>query len=944
MNALKTKLVGGTIAAVAALFATQSSALAQVTIVCVDGGGTAPATVAGGGNLADIFNAAADWWEKSFVTTPYTLTLTFSWGARPGSILAEHVLSAQGGTPNRETAGTIVFDNDGSSSWFLDPTPCANDEFTTGPTYTSSDLGGGSVNVGRTYSGATGSAAGRTDLFAVALHEIAHALGMSSANTSFVAENVDGDVDVTAPLPFQGSVLPTVSGAHLNLTNTLMFPSIGNSLRRWPSAADVLANAQISQMTDVLRGYEPSGARGALLGSGATPATLTTLPNFVSNNTGSSGGAVYFTLQVSSLLNLTGIDLNTGLPAGTALESEFYVNTASTDLSNLTTVLPVNNWQLRGRLAGTAAGSNVPSQLTFLDAPTLVPGTYLVALTGCYNNLYTNGTGSNATVSGSALQFSGGAATNVAFQGTVITPRILNGTFRYTHAVCGNVSLTTPPEFDGGNFGNVGGAVYFQLDVGTFFGRRICGIDVHTSVAAGTPLTADLYVNSVETNVNLLTTGSPSLAAANWVRVSAMTGVSNGLGIPSPMVLTSPLALPPGSFVFALAGNFEHRYTNGTATNTTTSASLVTFTAGGASNVPFVGTVFTPRVFNATFQIEAPTTPIANYPFQAVANNVGQGCGGAPTQVFERFGAGTFDLANRDILFSMGGGALTTSVVGATAVVAPVAPNLGLGDDQNTALIPLGFTIDGLCASAISVSSNGYIWLGDLGAADFSPSEAEFVAQGARVAPYWTDLNPFSGGSIHVDIGAGVARVTYLNVFAFGGTVPEVTTQIELRPNSIRIRYNPAGGAFASAVLTGLTNGVSTTPVPASLNLSAGGIATRSWDSHLRMGALSRPIVGNTCQFQTVGIPSGALGASLLALGPAVPGIPLSPITPVGCNQYHQPGASTLAIFFGNCSGTTNLNIPANGSLVGILFAVQSASLGSVILTSNGVDCRVGAF
>jgi hypothetical protein len=521
---------------------------------------------------------------------------------------------------------------------------------------------------------------------------------------------------------------------------------------------------------------------------------------------------------------------------------------------------------------------------------------------------------------------------------------VFNGTFRYVHGMCGTDVLTTPPEFVSNNQGSVGGAGYFQMDVLSSFGRTICGIDVHTSAAAGTPLTADLYVNIVETNIALLTTGAPALAASNWCRVSAMTGVANGPGVPSPMLLAVPLDLPLGSYVMAVAGNFQHLYTNGTGSNEVASGGGVTFRAGGASNVPFTGTVFTPRVFNATFHVDVPPGPITTFPFQALANPVGQGCGGAPSQVYEVFGAGTFDLANRDILFSLGGGAVTTSVLAGSPIVPPVAPDLGLGDDQNTALIPLGFAITGLCANAVSVASNGYVWLGALGAADFTESEPEFVSQGARVAAYWTDLNPAAGGSIHVDIGAGVARVTYVNVFPFGGAAPEATTQIELRPTSIRIRYNPAGGAFATSVLTGLTNGVPPPLAPGSVNFSAGGVAARPWNSHLRVSALGRPILGTTVPFETAGIPTGAIAAALIAIGPAVSGIPLAPLTPVGCNQYHPPGPTTLAIFLGSCSATANLSIPNAEILIGTPFTIQSASLGTVILTSNGVDCRVGCF
>jgi hypothetical protein len=945
MRTFAKNLGGRLVAAVAALACSQALVLAQVNIVRVNGGGAAPGTVAGGGNLVDIFNAAADWWETVLVTTPYTLTITFQWGPQGGSTLAAHTLTTQGGVPNRETAGSITFDNDGSSVWFLDPTPGANNEYTSGPNFSSSDLGGGTLNTGKTFTGATGSASGRTDLYAVALHEIGHALGLSSANTSFVAENGDLDVDVTAPRPFAGSAIPTVSGAHVNIGSALMFPSIGTGLRRWPTAADALANAQISQMTDILRSYEPAGPTALNVGAGATTATLTTAPNFVSNNSGSVRGAVYFTLEVDALLNLTGIDLNTSLAAGTRMEAEFYVNTAETDVANITTgaaALAANNWQLRGRLTGLSAGPDGASVLSFDDDPSLPPGTYLVAITGSHANRYTDGTGANQTATGTALRFVGGAASNEAFRGSVFAPRVFNGTFRYRHALCGTNAVTTPPEFASNNNGGIGGGIYFQLDVGSSFGRTICGIDINTDAAAGTALTGDLYVNLVETSIAALTTGSPALPAANWCRVASLTGTSNGLNQPSPMRMATALDLPAGSYLLAFVGNMAHRYTNGTATNAVVTGAGVTFRAGAASNAPFSGAVFTPRVFNATFHVDVPAAPITNFPFQALSTSVGTGCGGAPSQTYELFGATAFDLSTRDIFFNLGTGAVTTSVTAGTAIVPPVAPDLGLGDDQNTALIPLGFTISGLCANSISVASNGYIWLGDVGIADFTESEAEFVGQGARVAAYWTDLNPAAGGSIHVDIGAGVARVTYVGVFPFGGAAPEVTTQIELRPNSIRIRYNPAGGAFATSVLTGLTNGVPPAAAPGSVDFSAGGVATRPWNSHLRMSATTRPIIGTTASFQTVGIPTGALAASVFAFGPSIPGIPLAPLTPVGCNQYHLPGPSTLAIFIGSCSGTTNVVLPNNEGLLGVQFTVQSASLGTSILTSNGVDCRIG--
>ena len=232
--------------------------------------GNAPSNTAGGGNLVDIFNTAADIWED-LIEDDHTLTINFGWAPLTDA-KASHRLVNQGGTPNRETEATIRFDNDESFSWFLDSTPHLSEEFQDLMASTQ-NLGGGAINVERRYSSpVSGSAAvGRFDLLQTAMHEIGHALGMSNANSSYGAERGDGDVDITLPLPFDGSSIP-VTGSHFpnQLGQTLLWGGgLPGNERRYPSAVDILANAQVSQFTQI---NLESGVQGVANATFSNPA------------------------------------------------------------------------------------------------------------------------------------------------------------------------------------------------------------------------------------------------------------------------------------------------------------------------------------------------------------------------------------------------------------------------------------------------------------------------------------------------------------------------------------------------------------------------------------------------------------------------------------------------------------------------------------------------
>jgi hypothetical protein len=232
------------------LYAPDASALTVVTYFV---GGNPPANAVGGGNLTDIVNEAARMWESVY-SDPVTITLRYGWA--PVGDAGTHTLLEQGGTPNREITGIILFDNSGAAAFFLDPTPNANEEYRR-RTEEYQDLGGGFVNVARVFSSPVGAAAGHIDLLSVALHEIGHAMGMCAANTAFMADAKQGVLKIMEDLPYAGTVIPLATNragvtSHfdaLQVTYGSLMSGIGADERRLPSALDVLANAQVSGFT-----------------------------------------------------------------------------------------------------------------------------------------------------------------------------------------------------------------------------------------------------------------------------------------------------------------------------------------------------------------------------------------------------------------------------------------------------------------------------------------------------------------------------------------------------------------------------------------------------------------------------------------------------------------------------------------------------------------------
>jgi hypothetical protein len=222
-------------------------------------GGNPPANAVGGGNIEDIVNAAAHMWESVY-SDSITITLYYGWA--PDDNAGTHTLITQGGTPNRELCGRILFDNSGAVPFYLDPTPYSNDEYARF-TEESQNLGGGYLNVARIYTNPIGAASGHVDLLSVVLHEIGHSLGLSATNASFIWQSRSGIIDIISNLSYKGTIVPLAynySGIvpHFDVTEVVygsVMAGINGDERRIPSELDILANAQISEF--IIRNLRP---------------------------------------------------------------------------------------------------------------------------------------------------------------------------------------------------------------------------------------------------------------------------------------------------------------------------------------------------------------------------------------------------------------------------------------------------------------------------------------------------------------------------------------------------------------------------------------------------------------------------------------------------------------------------------------------------------------
>jgi hypothetical protein len=257
------------------------------------GGAVDPAFDLNGTQLQAITSYVESYYEDIFEDNGHTLTITFWYTDLNDGLLGDHDNISEDGN-GREDVANIKIDTQNASAvarnYFYDPTPDDDSEYNMTQTlWRDVVLGGNQFNwytfgggmpdtfeAGYTGTATNGGAVGAQDMLSLVLHEVGHALGMSSGIPNVVTETMDLDYDYDSDWVFGAALaadninqVGDVVG-HLNNPNALMFPSLnipGSAssigVRKRPSHTDLFAMATGHAYTqlDVPRRefYNPNG-------------------------------------------------------------------------------------------------------------------------------------------------------------------------------------------------------------------------------------------------------------------------------------------------------------------------------------------------------------------------------------------------------------------------------------------------------------------------------------------------------------------------------------------------------------------------------------------------------------------------------------------------------------------------------------------------------------
>ncbi|HIE70872.1 MAG TPA: hypothetical protein EYP98_12270, partial [Planctomycetes bacterium] len=508
---------------------------------------------------------------------------------------------------------------------------------------------------------------------------------------------------------------------------------------------------------------------------------------------------------------------------------------------------------------------------------------------------------------------------------------------------CGGGGSPLTTTFADNNSGSVGGAVYFALEgVAGGGGATITDIDLNCIGAGGVAGTIEIYLQDSCTFDHLGVWGGPVATG------SATTAAS---GSPTNFVLSTPLTIGEGCCISVaiVAGGFGNAYTNGTAGSLTFATTHLSLTAGKASNVPFAGSAFSPRVVNANFHY----TVGGSCPAGASAEVIGAGCVADFTSFYEVMTTAAFDLSNTDftatfsptgytVSSALGAGIIPPGAIGAPAVLA-------LPDDGQVAAGTLG----------IVVGSNGWVALGGGNSNAFAPTPATMLSNPSTAVYCWTDLQPNASGTVSYeeDVATGRTRTTFDGVNGWNTPDPHfIQFDFNVVTGDWQLRIGAVGFANPEDWLVGYSKaGPSADPGGIDLTLSSlFAFNTQLADTvPLTLESVGTPIIGSPFMLTTTNIePTAIFHVGIVGLTQV--NVPLQFVFPTANPGCFLNASLDLVLapdlVFGGPGSHNWEGIDLTGvGLIGFDLFFTSATLDLTVLsdttrTANGIKATTGLF
>ncbi len=469
------------------------------------------------------------------------------------------------------------------------------------------------------------------------------------------------------------------------------------------------------------------------------------------------------------------------------------------------------------------------------------------------------------------------------------------------------------------------------------------------SFATGTALIEAECVLLPNGEIDLVYDASSNFATNNS---SCIVGISAGNGAPvSPHSWSAELASQP------IAVSTGTGYQLFAALGFDLAGTTLKFTPVGANDFSVTSTTLAPC---------APTVlpPLAG----ATTTLVGAGCPAAVPNgsIYELFdattGANPFDLANTSLRFARSVNSYTVAPGAgfdlAYATNGAIEPAAGDDTMHNYPLAMGSFPFGTQAVTSVSLSSNGYLWLGSSTSQQFNASAANFNAGIARVSAYWKDLVPnASTAPIYIENTASVFRATWANVPQFsGGGLQTFQIALDHASGDISISFLAVTGTVTSSPpLVGITGGASTNL--GNSNLATAGVANATTrvitggSAPMAYTVNAAPRIGQDF-VMTSTIPSINNGIGAFVLGASNPSLPLDAYlgagSAPGCSVYTDILFEPYFVYStpGVTSFSVTIPVPYDVNLTGLSLQSQafgfSALNGAGLLSSNGRSFTTG--